>query len=119
MYRVGSGQTMLTGGIRALDEDRTRGRRVTYETIHGGTAERVDFSAPTTRVEWMPDGLSFLATREGRLYKVNATTGTSERFPDTAKIAHSLAAITAMDADRRRTISDRSDLPRTSEQRPS
>jgi dipeptidyl aminopeptidase/acylaminoacyl peptidase len=106
VYRLAAGQAVLSGPWRPLDEDRVRGRRVTFEMIYGRPAERVNFAPPSTRVDWMPDGRHYLQTREGKLYLVDALSGSASRFPDAAKIAASLAAIPTLDAARRRTISE-------------
>jgi dipeptidyl aminopeptidase/acylaminoacyl peptidase len=106
VFRVSAGQTMLTGPVRPLEEDRTPGRRVTYEMLYGESNERVDFAPPSTRVEWLADGRHFLQTRDDRLHKVDALTGRSSRFLDPEKIAASLEAIPSLEPSRRRSISE-------------
>lgn len=110
VYRVPREQTLLTAAVRPLGEDRATGRRVTFETLHGKRNERVDFSAPSTRVDWLPDGTHYLQMRGDRLHKVDALTGRSQPFLDPAKLAASLAAIPSMDASARRSLSRRSDF---------
>ncbi len=51
VYRVPSGQTLLTAAVRPLAEDRSTGRRVTFETLYGESNEQVDFEPPSTRVD--------------------------------------------------------------------
>jgi dipeptidyl aminopeptidase/acylaminoacyl peptidase len=106
VFRVPSGQTLLTGPIRPLAEDRSPGRRVTFETLYGDRDEQVDFTPPATRVEWLPDGKHFLQVRDGELHKVEALTGQSSRYPQPERLAASLAAIPSMDETRRRAISE-------------
>jgi dipeptidyl-peptidase 4 len=110
VYRVPSGQTLLTGAIRPLAEDRSTGRRVTFETLYGELDERVEFEPLMTRVTWLPDGQHLLQTRENRLHKVDALTGRASRYPDPKKLSASLESIPSMEASRRRSISRRRDF---------
>jgi dipeptidyl aminopeptidase/acylaminoacyl peptidase len=105
--RVPSGQTMLTTAVRPLAEDRSEGRRVTFETLYGDSKERVEFSPPSTSVEWLPDGKHYLQVRDRRLHKVEALTGRSKRYPVPEKLLASLTSIPSMDQSRQRSISRR------------
>jgi dipeptidyl aminopeptidase/acylaminoacyl peptidase len=105
VYRVPHGQTLLIAAVRPLAEDRTTGRRVTFETLYGDSDKRVDFEPPATRVDWLPDGKHYLQTRENRPHKVDALTGRASRYPDPEKLAASLESIPSMEPSRRRSIS--------------
>jgi dipeptidyl aminopeptidase/acylaminoacyl peptidase len=110
VYRLSPNQTMLTGPVRPLASERKSGRRVTYETLYGESDRRVNFTPPTTRVEWLDDGQNFLQTREGELQKVDALTGRSSPFIDSDKLRASLNSIPSMDDARRRSISEQNSL---------
>ena len=107
VYRVLADQTMLTAPVRPLEEDCEFGRRVTFETLYGEEDERVDFSPPSTRVRWMPEGQQYLQTREGALHKVDAITGRSSRYPNPENLVTSLNSITSMEPSQRKVISNR------------
>ncbi len=105
VYRLPADQTLLTAPVRPLAEDRSTGRRVTFETLYGETDERVDFDPPSTSITWLPDGKHYLQIRQRRLCKVDALTGRSSPYPEREKLAESLAAIPSMEPSRRRSIS--------------
>jgi dipeptidyl aminopeptidase/acylaminoacyl peptidase len=110
IYRLPSGQTLLTATVRPLEEDRSTGRRVTFEALYGESDERVDFDPPSTSIDWLSDGKHYLQRRENRLHKVEALTGRASSYPEREKLAASLESIPSMEPSRRRAISRQSNF---------
>jgi dipeptidyl-peptidase-4 len=76
-------------------------KMLTLEEIFGPEpAKRVNFNGSVPQVRWLKDGANYLQIRREGLLKVNALTGESAPFVDTAKIAAALqgAGVPADDA---------------------
>lgn len=90
-------QTLLTGDVRPLEEDRKMDQKITFETLHG--EDLVDFNGNTTKVTWLDDSQSFLQQRDGNLERVDAISGRAERYFSPQALAKSLEAIPALTED--------------------
>ena len=91
----GEGQPLLTTAVRPLDEDRTFGKRITYDAVT--KSEIPTFSGwHVGNLQWL-DGEAYLESKQGRLHRVNAVTGRSEPFEiDSEAMAAALMAIPAI-----------------------
>jgi len=94
VLRVPNATAMLTTAYRPLAEDRTLGKRVTFEILY----ERADpppFQGGAHGIDgWCEDGEHFLQRKEGRMWKVNAASGAAELFGgDAAEMARALEKV--------------------------
>ncbi|MBP7051326.1 MAG: DPP IV N-terminal domain-containing protein [Phycisphaerae bacterium] len=89
--------TPLTHGLaRPRPQTRECGKPITFETVYG-PENRVNFGgSPVGGLTWLDDGEHYLQTRDGRLYKVHATSGRSALFLDPNALAAGLRRLPAM-----------------------
>ena len=84
------------GPVRPLPEKRKSGQPITFETVYG-PKRKVDFGgAPVSGLTWLEDGEHYLQVRDGRLYKVHATSGRSNLFIDPNRLAEGLMRLPTM-----------------------
>jgi dipeptidyl-peptidase-4 len=87
---------ITNGPVRPLPETREFNKPITFETVHG-LKHKVDFDgAPVAGLTWLGDGEHYLQVRDGRLYKVHATSGRSTLFIDPNRLAEGLKRLPAM-----------------------
>ncbi len=85
------------GPVRPLADTRQLNKPITFETVYG--EHRVHFSgAPVSDLTWLEDGEHYLQERDGRLYKVHATSGRSTLFLDPNRLAEGLEKLPTMRA---------------------
>ncbi len=91
VLRLPRERTVFTGEPQPLPEDRPTPVAITDDVLFGPRAPQ--FGPSFGGVAWLPDGEHYLQTKQGKLQKVNARTGTSEPFVDPEKVKKSLEAI--------------------------
>ncbi len=84
------------GPVRPLPEKLKADKPITFETVYG-PEHKVDFGgSPVSGLTWLDDGEHYLQVRDGKLYKVQATSGQSALFVDPNKLAEGLKRLPAM-----------------------
>jgi dipeptidyl aminopeptidase/acylaminoacyl peptidase len=100
--RLMTAPPLLTGSPRPLAEERTKDKPITEALLFGGGGRGFTFGFagnPIATPEWLPDGEHFLQVKDGKLWKVEARTGTLAAFIDTEKYKQSIAAVAKSQAD--------------------
>lgn len=96
--RIPRRSPMVLRDARALPEDRTAPKRITYEVLYGGD-RRPDLDGSVVGGLTWVDDLHYLQRKDGELRKVHAVTGRSEPAEvDAEAIAARLAALPTVDA---------------------
>jgi dipeptidyl-peptidase 4 len=102
IFELDSYVPMTHGPVRSLAETRETGKPITFETVYG-PENRVNFGgSPVSGLTWFEEGEHYLQARDGRLYKVHATSGRSTLFIDPNALAAGLRRLPTMrekDAD--------------------
>ncbi|MBX3322575.1 MAG: DPP IV N-terminal domain-containing protein [Phycisphaeraceae bacterium] len=103
VVRIPSRAYLTLRDARPLAEDRTMGRRLSYDDVHGSARLNLSGSA-VSGLSWHDDE-HFLQRKDGQLLKVHAVTGRAEphELPPTDAVAESLAALPTIDS---RTAAD-------------
>jgi len=87
---------VLSTRIRALDEDRTTGKRVTFDTPYLDNSRGVGG-------EWLPDGSAWREAKSDgnrlRMYRVDALSGRNEVAQDNTPISTALQSISMLPSD--------------------
>jgi dipeptidyl aminopeptidase/acylaminoacyl peptidase len=84
-------------------QEPTPRKRITFDVLNG--RNRPNFSgSPATGFEWLDDGEHYLQVKQGRLCKVQATTGRSRPFFDVKKLQAALEELPTIDADSARRL---------------
>jgi dipeptidyl aminopeptidase/acylaminoacyl peptidase len=87
---------MNLGGVRPLAEKREFDKAITFETLYEDR-QRVSFDGrPVGGLTWLADGEHYLQVRDGRLYRVHATSGRSVLFVDPNRVAAGLRRLPTM-----------------------
>lgn len=96
IYQLDSYVPVTHGRVKPLDETREHDKPITFDTVYG-RKERANFSgSPVSGLTWLDDGEHYLQVRDGRLYKVHATSGCSTLFIDPNALAAGLCRLPAM-----------------------
>ena len=83
---------LTTGRVRPLAEERTMNKPFLYQDL-ATPRSMMRFNGDPVKVEAWLDGEHFLQIKEGRLYKVHASSGRPEPFLDPDKLAKGLASL--------------------------
>ncbi|MBN1358982.1 MAG: S9 family peptidase [Sedimentisphaerales bacterium] len=98
---------MNLGDVRPLAEKREFGKAITFEALYEGK-ERVSFDGrPVGGLTWLADGEHYLQVRDGRLYRVHATSGRSVLFVDPNRVAAALGQVPALSEADANSLSQR------------
>jgi dipeptidyl aminopeptidase/acylaminoacyl peptidase len=93
VLRVNTTPALLTTKARALPEERSAIKPITYDMLYGGGTPPNLSGSPTTITKFLDDGEHFVQYKGGRAYKVQATTGKAEPMPIGAQSAEPRPAI--------------------------
>jgi dipeptidyl aminopeptidase/acylaminoacyl peptidase len=93
---------LLTSPARPLPEDRPRPRPITFDSAQRG-GPRGGLGDSAASVRWL-DAEHLMQTKDGRAYKVQATTGRVTPFFDTGPLAEALARLGAIDEEAARAL---------------
>ncbi|HNS19840.1 MAG TPA: S9 family peptidase [Sedimentisphaerales bacterium] len=94
--RIDSYAPLTHGLVRPRAQTRECVKPITFETVYG-PENRANFSgSPVGGLTWLDDGEHYLQTRDGRLYKVHATSGRSALFLDPNALGAGLRRLPAM-----------------------
>ncbi len=94
--RLNARVPITLGPVRPLPEKRHSEKPITFETVYG-PEYKVDFGgSPVSGLIWLEDGEHYLQARDGKLYKVHASSGRSTLFVDPNKLAEGLKRLPAM-----------------------
>ncbi len=95
VMRLAERTPLHAGRVRPLPEERTLGKPITFDVVHGGNAPPNFAGNPVSGLTWLDDGENYLQTKEGRLYKVNARTGRSQFYFDPQKLSRNRGGFAA------------------------
>ncbi|MEN6576332.1 MAG: S9 family peptidase [Phycisphaerales bacterium] len=96
IYQLDSYVPVTHGAVRPRAEASEFNKPVTFETVYGPKG-RVSFhGSPVSGLTWLDDGEHYLQVRDGRLYKVHATSGRSVLFVDPNVLSAGLCRLPAM-----------------------
>ncbi len=96
IYQLDSYTPVAHGSVRPPAETREVNKPITFETVYG-PKDRVSFhGSPISGPTWLDDGEHYLQVRDGRLYKVHATSGRSVPFLDPNALSAGLRRLPAM-----------------------
>lgn len=96
--------------LAPLPEDRKTGKPITFDALYGKNGEpRVNLNGAPARIDRWLDAEHYQQRKEGRTYKVHASTGRAEELDtDPDLVAERLAAHPAIDEDDAQRIARRS-----------
>ncbi len=108
---------MQLGRVRPPAEKREFGKAITFEALYE-RKDRVSFGGrPVSGLTWLADGEHYLQVRDGRLYRVHATSGRSALFVDPNQLAAGLRQLPAMSEEDANSLSQRTRLEMDPERR--
>jgi dipeptidyl aminopeptidase/acylaminoacyl peptidase len=93
VLRLPAAAPLLSGKARPLAEDRVRDKPIKGDDLP-------NFTGSPVGATWLDDGEHFLQSKEGRPYKVHATTGRATALHDPDKVAASIASLPTIDKKR-------------------
>jgi dipeptidyl aminopeptidase/acylaminoacyl peptidase len=96
VLRLPKSVPVTAGPVRPLPEKRAHNKRLTFETVYASGFPLNLGGTPVSGLTWLADGEHFLQVKNGRLYKVHATTGRLEPVHDPEKMARALGALPAI-----------------------
>jgi dipeptidyl-peptidase-4 len=108
---LGSYVPITHGPVRPLADTRAQNQPLTFETVYG-KEHKVDFGgSPVSGLTWLEDGEHYLQVRDGRLYRVEATSGRSTLFLDPNQLAEGLGRLPALRPQDVESLSKRTRFP--------
>ena len=97
VVRLPKSVPITRGAVRPLPEDRTLDKAIDFDVMFRNPP---NFGGvPVSGITWLDDGEHFLQVKDGRVWKVAATTGRGTPFIDVELLKKSLAAVPALKAD--------------------
>lgn len=99
VVRLASSTPLTSGPVRPLAEERKLNKPISEDMFYGKEPMPNLQGNPVGGLTWLEDGEHFLQIKDNQLRKVQARSGRSELFVDSAKLAQSLKALPTLDPE--------------------